>query len=146
MYYKKAALKFSCAGCGACCHGRKDAYILRKENEAKKIRAFLKLSSAWFRRRYLVRLDNMQSQNTLGIRIDNNGKCVFLDDKKKCRICSVRPVQCKTYPFWPELVQTRNAWMTESERCEGIGRGQRVEVQVIERRITQCLSYFHDSS
>jgi len=134
MYYKKTNLKFSCTGCGDCCHGRKDSYILLKQKEAENIRKFLKLSSGWFRRKYLVNL----SAESIGIRIEDDGECVFLDNERKCKIYSVRPIQCKTYPFWPELVQTRRAWMAESDRCEGIGRGQGVELQIIERRVKQC--------
>jgi spermidine synthase len=49
-----------------------------------------------------------------------DGACVFL----KGRLCSVyeaRPTQCRTYPFWPEVMSPLG-WLRESARCEGIGR------------------------
>ena len=45
-------------------------------------------------------------------------ECVFLDGKL-CSIYSVRPVQCATYPWWPELMNSV-AWQLEGrEICEG---------------------------
>ena len=33
------------------------------------------------------------------------GDCVFLAaDRKRCTIYPVRPLQCSTYPWWPELM------------------------------------------
>ncbi len=51
-----------------------------------------------------------------------NGRCEFLGNDNRCRIYAVRPRQCRTYPFWPELM-TPGAWRAEAARCEGIGRG-----------------------
>jgi Fe-S-cluster containining protein len=52
-----------------------------------------------------------------------NGDCVFLGEGRRCRIYAVRPAQCRTYPFWPEL-ETRQAWRDEARRCEGILLGK----------------------
>ena len=44
--------------------------------------------------------------------------CIFLEDKL-CSIYKVRPVQCATYPWWPELMDPA-AWQQEGkEVCEG---------------------------
>ena len=40
-----------------------------------------------------------------------------------CTIQAVKPAQCRTYPFWPELLQSRGAWESEKGRCEGIDLG-----------------------
>ena len=41
--------------------------------------------------------------------------CVFLDPTGQCSIYDVRPVQCRTYPFWPSLVGDQASW-----ECEGV--------------------------
>ena len=87
--------------------------------ERAAIRAFLKLSPAWFRRRYLVRVD----ADTTGIRLERNGRCPFLGVDNRCRIYAVRPRQCRTYPWWPELVEKKRDWTEEAQRCEGMNRG-----------------------
>lgn len=30
------------------------------------------------------------------------------------------PMQCRTYPFWPEPLTSRHDWEAEALRCEGI--------------------------
>ena len=57
-----------------------------------------------------------------------DGRCVFLGANGQCRVYPVRPVQCRTYPFWPEVLCSGTAWEQESRRCEGIGRGGVVPV------------------
>lgn len=48
---------------------------------------------------------------------------------KSCSIYSVRPAQCRTYPFWPEIVQSPHHWAAESARCEGIALTKKLEQQ-----------------
>ena len=47
--------------------------------------------------------------------------CVFLKDKK-CQIYSVRPKQCRTFPWWKENLESEGAWKEAAQRCEGIDR------------------------
>jgi Fe-S-cluster containining protein len=45
--------------------------------------------------------------------------CIFLKDKA-CTIHPVRPRQCSTYPWWPELIN-KESWDYEREHiCEGL--------------------------
>lgn len=132
MYYKNNALKFECSGCGRCCYGLEDAVIEVNDAEIERIRQYLGLSPAWFRRRYLSRIGQEQH----GIRIEPQGHCVFLDTVAgRCSVYSVRPLQCRTYPFWPELVAMRGAWKKEAQRCEGIGCGKTVPIAKIEANL-----------
>jgi uncharacterized protein len=39
---------------------------------------------------------------------------------------SVKPVQCRTYPFWPELVEHRDVWDYEAKKCPGINTGNKL--------------------
>ena len=53
---------------------------------------------------------------------DNYGsadRCIFLDDDgKKCTIYEARPTQCRTYPYWPRLMNNETAWIDESVDIE----------------------------
>ena len=46
--------------------------------------------------------------------------------RARCRIYSVRPSQCRTWPFWPEVLRSRDDW--EFARldtpCHGMGKGE----------------------
>ena len=45
--------------------------------------------------------------------------CIFLEGTR-CRIYGARPLQCSSYPWWPDLMAP-GAWLAESrEVCEGI--------------------------
>ncbi|NIP73123.1 MAG: YkgJ family cysteine cluster protein [Gammaproteobacteria bacterium] len=131
MYYRFVALRFRCSGCGRCCHGDDDSFIAVSGEEAERIRRYLGLSAAWFRRRYLVPLDGGER----GLRIDAGGRCALLGRDGRCRIYPVRPTQCRTYPFWPENVASRSAWLREARRCEGIGRGPHYPRRYVEAQL-----------
>ena len=117
-FHKTTPLRFACTGCGVCCTGDASRYVAAGPQEQETIRRFLNISRAWFRRRYLTTVDD----TTEGLRL-SRGRCVFLDDNRSCRIYPVRPVQCRTYPWWPEVVASAASWRAEARRCEGINRG-----------------------
>lgn len=117
--------RFACTGCGKCCTGRGSYVVEVSRREQRRIQRFLSISWNWLRRRYVYRFDD----ETESIRMPR-GRCAFLDDGMRCRIYAVRPAQCRTYPFWPELV-TRQAWRAEARRCEGILLGKsKISVRV----------------
>jgi uncharacterized protein len=132
MFYKTTPLRFHCTGCGACCTGGVDHCVEVSAGEQAAIQEFLGLDRTRFRRRYLERLDDEGSR---GIRLKPDGRCPFLDATMRCTIYTVRPRQCRTYPWWPELVGSKRAWLEESKRCEGIGRGRVVALKRIEAEL-----------
>jgi len=133
MYYRHAQLRFECTGCGACCTGGYDHFVEADRGEREAIRQYLGLSQAWFRRRYLTRVDD----STTGIRLNPDGRCPFLGRDNRCRIYSVRPRQCRTYPWWPELVEHAKDWRDEARRCEGMNHGRVVPLAKIERALAR---------
>jgi Fe-S-cluster containining protein len=103
-------------------------------NEAEAICTHLGLTWEWFRRHYLKCLDDARL-----VAADNAGSCIFLAADGRCGIYAVRPMQCRTYPFWPELVSHESDWQREARRCEGINRGNVVPVARIRRAVMACL-------
>jgi hypothetical protein len=94
------------------------------------------LSKGWFRRRYLERLESGE----LVAAFEADGRCVFLGANRQCTVYPVRPLQCRTYPFWPELTGNLKAWQAEAKRCEGIDQGRRVPLERIRRAVNACLA------
>ena len=129
MLYRKAPLRFACTGCGACCLGGPGHFVAVTAAEAEAIRERLALRPGWFRRRYLVRLLDGRD----GIRLEPDGRCPFLGLDRRCRIYEQRPAQCRNYPWWPEIVNTKAGWTAEARRCEGMNRGPVIPVSHIER-------------
>ena len=54
------------------------------------------------------------------------GDCIFWDKKAGCTVYPARPVQCQTWPFWPENVETPDDWDVRSIRLPGVGPRPRV--------------------
>jgi len=134
--YERRSLCFSCTACGDCCTSGDDYHVYLDGREAGRIRKYLNLSKGWFRRRYLERLESGE----LVAAFEADGRCVFLGANRQCTVYPVRPLQCRTYPFWPELTGNLKAWQAEAKRCEGIDQGRRVPLERIRRAVNACLA------
>jgi Fe-S-cluster containining protein len=95
------------------------AHVYLDESEERPIAAHLELSLRAFRERYTV----IDEYGWTELRFPDD-HCVFLDpDSRLCRVHEVRPVQCRTFPFWRPMVH-EGAWTEEARAiCEGVGRG-----------------------
>jgi Fe-S-cluster containining protein len=64
----------------------------------------------------------------------NGGDCIFLKNKK-CGVYNARPTQCRTWPFWPEVLNAKT-WNAEvANFCPGVGKGKLWSPREIERQI-----------
>jgi Fe-S-cluster containining protein len=133
-FFEQYPLRFSCTQCGKCCMTAGDYYVYLTETESEAIRNHLQLSQGWFRRRYLARL----TDGELVLASGDDDRCIFLDEAGQCRIYSARPLQCKSYPFWPELAGNARAWISEARRCEGINQGAVIPASTIRRQVQAC--------
>jgi Fe-S-cluster containining protein len=52
------------------------------------------------------------------------GDCIFWDRAAGCTVYTARPVQCRTWPFWPENVETTEDWEHTTKICPGAGQGR----------------------
>jgi hypothetical protein len=86
------------------------------------------LSTEDFLDRYTRRAGGRRSLKEL--KIDGRHDCVFLDrttrpGKAICGIYKARPSQCRTWPWWPEVVESPESWAETKQRtpCPGMGNG-----------------------
>lgn len=55
--------------------------------------------------------------------------CIFLKNKE-CSVNNSKPLQCQTYPFWPELMDSE-AWEAERvETCEGFDHPDAIDLDI----------------
>jgi Fe-S-cluster containining protein len=109
--------------CGNCCSGPGEGYIWVTKAEIEFIAEFLKISVEQVRQKYLKRI----GLRTSIIEHATTKDCIFLQNisgQKKCVIYSVRPSQCRNWPFWSENLTSPNAWNEAARKCPGINRGR----------------------
>jgi Fe-S-cluster containining protein len=119
-------LRFGCQACGRCCGGA-PGFVWVDEEEIVEISASLGLAAADFRRLYVRRL-----WRGMSLREKANYDCVLLDGNGRCTAYEFRPLQCRTWPFWPGNLESPEAWDEASRRCPGMGRGPLYGLEQIE--------------
>ncbi len=53
--------------------------------------------------------------------------------RRICSIYSVRPLQCRTWPFWSGNLSSKAAWESASKRCPGMNQGELFDRARIEK-------------
>ena len=123
-----AGLHFECQGCGGCCSGPGEGYIWVTRPEIEIIADFLKMTVRQFRQKYLRRV----GLRTSIIEHQTTKDCIFLQDGEQCMIYSVRPSQCRSWPFWPSNLASPGDWNKAAQNCPGINRGRLYSFEEIE--------------
>ena len=128
-------LRFGCTQCGNCCTGPPGAVWFSKD-EGRTMAKQLGLTEAVFLERYGRKLHGHWS--LIERETEHGFDCVFLDrttipGKAICGIYQARPTQCRTWPFWPENLQTKRHWETVKRRtpCPGMDKGKLVPIEQI---------------
>ena len=123
---------FSCKGCGQCCRGDPGAIFFTVE-EGERVRNFLGVNEAEFRRNYVTLKWEAPSF------IEKwNGDCVFYDAASvKCVIYPIRPLQCVLFPFWASVMESREEWDKQAQRCPGMNAGQLHAAEEIRNALAQ---------
>ena len=116
------ALRFECQpGCTACCTQRGFVYLT--EADLTRAARFLGMTAAAFERQYVYR-----TRRLLRLRVPREAQCHFLREGG-CSIHPAKPTQCRIFPFWPELVDSRRDWKKTARYCPGMGKGPLVQIE-----------------
>ena len=114
-------LRFSCKHCSACCRfeagfvflSLKDSSLLENalclENEQ-----FLETYCRW------VPSDNKETQ--LSLKEKANFDCILWSEEG-CTVYEARPLQCRAFPFWQSILNSKKNWEYTAQDCPGIGHG-----------------------
>ncbi len=105
-----------CKECGGrCCIGE-SGHIWVTPSEIKMISKVLALKEEEFINRYLVKIRYRYSLKELSFA--DGFRCIFFDTTScACTIYSVRPQQCRTFPFWNYF---KNRIEEVKKECPGI--------------------------
>ena len=105
---------FRCRRSGNCC-AIPGGFVRVDEGERARIAAHLGMSTEAFARRYL-QPDGSRLKEGLG------GRCVFLVEgaEAACSIHEVKPHKCRTWPFWPEVLEDEALLQLVQRTCPGV--------------------------
>jgi Fe-S-cluster containining protein len=133
-YQKTGGLRFECTKCGNCCTRPGPVYL--PPLDLARAASHLGMSGTRFRRTFGVRrLDGVEAVDP-----GAGAPCPFYDEEEGCRIYPARPTQCRTWPFWPEVVRRKRSWERAARDCEGMNQGPRVSPVEIEQALFLCES------
>ena len=126
-------LRFECTQCGDCCTGAPGAVWVTDE-ELTAIAAELGQPLGEVRLLHTKLMGGRWS-----LRDYPNGDCVFLDPQtRRCQVYAARPMQCRTWPFWPSNIETTDSWKRTCDHCPGSGMGTLHSLEVIQLQAGAC--------
>lgn len=102
-------------------------YVYLTEADLRAAAAFLGVRPRVFEAKYVYRTAHL-----LRLRKPRHAQCHFLEESG-CALHPAKPAQCRIFPFWPELVESRSAWRGISRYCPGVGKGKRASLQGVLR-------------
>jgi Fe-S-cluster containining protein len=110
-------VRFQCQGSGNCCvsHGE-FGFVYVTKSDRQNMAKLLGMTTAAFTKKHCNKTDDFFHLK------DNGEDCSFLKNKR-CTIYTARPMQCRTWPFWPETMSAKS-WKKEVMGfCPGVNKG-----------------------
>ncbi|TDI36595.1 MAG: YkgJ family cysteine cluster protein [Acidobacteria bacterium] len=111
-------LRFSCHQCNNCCRGAQPGWVYVSPAQIVRLERFVELSPVAFKERYLTQDEDKDPV----LRLKPNGDCIFWENG--CTVYAARPRQCRTFPFWPETLESPEAWKELRTFCHGVDQGR----------------------
>lgn len=111
-------IDFKCKQCSNCCRKEPGIVLLTKE-DVNKIANALEMTIKDFIQE-CCRSVYRDEKVYISLNEKSNYDCIFWNNG--CIIYEARPMQCKTFPFWPSVVYSQDTWNAEKKRCKGLNR------------------------
>lgn len=115
-------MRFVCQpGCTRCCEVKGHVYVTRED--IARLAEHLGITRAEFKRRYLC-----GAAPLLRFRKLRHKPCPFLL-ADGCSVHAVKPLQCSSFPYWPELLASAEERREAAKYCPGMNRGPLVDME-----------------
>jgi Fe-S-cluster containining protein len=114
-------MRFQCqSGCIRCCEQKGFVYVTRED--IARLAGHLGITRAEFRRLYLCGVAPL-----LRFRKQRHKPCPFLL-ADGCSVHAVKPLQCSSFPYWPELLAHAAERREAASYCPGMNKGPLVNL------------------
>lgn len=126
-------IQFECQGSGKCCQSRGEyGFVYLTEQDVNAAAKALKIKPKQFIDKYCQYDDGV-----LCLKDDpKSPDCLFLEGTK-CGIYEGRPVQCRTWPFWPEVMNAKSWKKNVIDFCPGVNKGRLYSREEIEATLKE---------
>ncbi|MHA1195870.1 MAG: YkgJ family cysteine cluster protein [Promethearchaeota archaeon] len=130
-------IKFSCQQCGACCKGLDEGEVYLYYDDIVRLANHLnfrgEIGLRTFAKKYLKAVNDSffwkDSEHphgktyrfkTLAFKFKGQDeRCYFLK-RNKCSVYEARPFQCRCFPFWRMMVESKVNIIDYSKKCPGL--------------------------
>ena len=133
-----AGLRFSCKRCSSCCR-HESGFVYLSENDLSRLARELKMEYTAFIQTWCrwVPFDRGAERGAerLSLKEKSNFDCIFWNDG--CKVYGARPLQCRAFPFWDNVVCSPQAWEAAGRACPGMNKGELRAREEIERFLRQ---------
>jgi Fe-S-cluster containining protein len=125
-------LRFSCTRCSSCCR-YESGWVFLSKKDVNRLAAELQMNYTDFVKTYCRWVPAGGGTERLSLKEKSNYDCIFWKDG--CSAYAARPLQCRTFPFWPGILDSAAAWEFAKSGCPGMGRGALAGREEIEARL-----------
>ncbi|MGC2210821.1 MAG: YkgJ family cysteine cluster protein [Candidatus Korobacteraceae bacterium] len=130
-------MRFQCQpGCIACCEQKGFVYLTC--DDISRLAEHLEITCAEFRRRYLC-----GTAPLLRFRKQRHKQCPFLL-ADGCSVHPIKPLQCRSFPYWPELLASAGERREAATYCPGMNKGPLVNLTLASQIAEQVQQAFPD--
>ncbi|MBC7371318.1 MAG: YkgJ family cysteine cluster protein [Bdellovibrionaceae bacterium] len=129
----REGVRFQCQGSGKCCtsHGE-FGFVFMTLEDRKRMAKVLNMRVSEFTKKHCQKAGGIYHL----IEVKGQPDCKFLEGVR-CGVYEGRPTQCRTWPFWPEVMSPK-AWKKDVvEFCPGVGKGPLIPAEEIERILNE---------
>lgn len=126
-------IQFQCQASGKCCTSRGEfGYVYLTPEDRKRFAKHFKMTEKEWTQKHCEKSGGVWHLKEIKERPD----CQFLENNK-CQVYEARPTQCRTWPFWPEIMNAKSWAKDVVSYCPGVGKGSIIPAADIEKTLAE---------
>ena len=114
-------LRFGCRRCSRCCR-HEPGYVFLTREDLQRLAEGLRLPAGEVLAGY-CRLVRVGAFRRVSLQELPNYDCILWGEEG-CRVYEHRPLQCRSFPFWPANLGEAGDWERLKSACPGVGGGR----------------------
>ena len=121
-------LRFSCKRCSQCCR-HESGFVFLSEKDVVRMAEALKIGCEEFSLSFCRWIPQVNGIEQLSLKEKSNLDCILwaisagANADGGCSVYESRPLQCRSFPFWPSMLNSSVSWEAAAKDCPGIGQG-----------------------